>query len=485
MAGEQVDGARPTSRWHQVGVRTRITAAFALLVLVLVAGLVSVVSARSTAQSEEDGFSYGRELATRHAGEVRADFTDALTVARTLATITATAKAGGALPSRRVADDVHRDLLEQHPELLAVWTGWEPNAFDGRDVAFRNKPGHDATGRYVPYVYRDGSELKLTALADYDKPGAGDYYLLAKRSGTDRILEPYSYEVAGEQVLMTSITSPVKLQDNVLAVAGADVTLGALRDELGKLHPFERGYAALLSAKGTVVADPKTEPGKPAVAGLRELSARALKTGTTTDRVADDVNLGESAFQVAVPVAVGPADTWTLVVSMPMSEVTAAATATRNMTLAVGLATVLLATAIAWWLGGRLSRPILGLRDSLHRISAEHDLTARVDASRGDEIGDTARAVNALLVAMGSTVQTIRGRAETRWRRRPPRWSGSAPSWRPVRLRHRTARRPCRPPQSRSAATCRRLPPARRRWAPPSRRSPATSATPPASPHRR
>ncbi len=343
---------------------------------------------------------------------MKAEFTDKMALADTLATITATSKAQQALPSRRVADDMHRDLLAKHPKLLGVWTGWEPNAFDGQDAKFRNTEGHDGAGRYVPYLYRDGDDIKLSPLVDYDKPGAGDYYLLTKQTGKQKVLEPYSYEVAGKQVLITSLTAPVTVQGKVVAIPGVDVTLDSLQAQLGQLKPYERGYAALISAAGNVVADPKTEPGKPAAADLQALSKQALESGKLAERVATDANLGEEAFQVAVPVQVGAQDTWTLVVSMPTAEVTAAATHTRNMIAALGLAAILIAAAVSWLMGAQLTRPILALRNRLDRISADRDLRVGVDDARSDEIGDMARAVNGPLAAMADTVTVIRGRAD-------------------------------------------------------------------------
>ena len=43
-------------------------------------------------------------------------------------------------------------FLADNPQLLGTWIGFDLNAFDGMDGGYANTLGHDATGRFVPYV---------------------------------------------------------------------------------------------------------------------------------------------------------------------------------------------------------------------------------------------------------------------------------------------------------------------------------------------
>ncbi|GIF22073.1 hypothetical protein BJ973_002400 [Actinoplanes tereljensis] len=109
--------------------------------------------------------------------------------------------------SRKIASAELRAVLAAHTDYLGVWTGWEPNAFDGQDSSYRNKTGHDATGRFIPYWYRDGSTISLAPLTDYTVEGTGDYYLVPKNTKAEKIIEPYTYAVGGKDVLMTAANS--------------------------------------------------------------------------------------------------------------------------------------------------------------------------------------------------------------------------------------------------------------------------------------
>ncbi|WP_341643232.1 hypothetical protein [Thauera sp. SDU_THAU2] len=62
-----------------------------------------------------------------------------------LGAVLETMKADGE-PDRGRADRVLHHMLERSPDILALWTGWEPNAFDGRDADFVDAKGYDSIG---------------------------------------------------------------------------------------------------------------------------------------------------------------------------------------------------------------------------------------------------------------------------------------------------------------------------------------------------
>jgi methyl-accepting chemotaxis protein len=75
------------------------------------------------------------------------------------------------MASREVADQLIRSVLEAHPEFTGIGTVWEANAFDGKDSEYAGKPGHDASGRYIPYWNRGNGTVQVEALTDYEKEG--------------------------------------------------------------------------------------------------------------------------------------------------------------------------------------------------------------------------------------------------------------------------------------------------------------------------
>jgi methyl-accepting chemotaxis protein len=158
--------------------------------------------------------------------------------------------------SRASADALLRRALKENSELIGIWTIWEPDAFDKNDAAYVNKPGHDATGRYVPYWNRGSGDLAVEPLVNYTTPGAGDYYLIVKQSNREAVLEPYVYKVAGKDVLMTSLVVPVRdAAGAFVGAVGVDLPLHTLSDRLAPPR-LVNGYAASSRTAGSASAIP-------------------------------------------------------------------------------------------------------------------------------------------------------------------------------------------------------------------------------------
>jgi hypothetical protein len=150
-----------------------------------------------TSQSEklitELSLTNGQNIAKENANIVKAEVEEALVGARTVAeTIEGTAVQGNSM-NREEVNNILNSILGDNPNFLAVYVGFEPNAFDGKDEQYKNTAGHDASGRFVPYWNRIGGSVNLVPLVDYDKEGAGDYYLLPKKTSQEVIVEPYIY----------------------------------------------------------------------------------------------------------------------------------------------------------------------------------------------------------------------------------------------------------------------------------------------------
>ncbi|MCW2608276.1 MAG: mcp3 [Frankiales bacterium] len=383
----------------RLSVKGRIAATTVGLLAVTLGGLSTFVVSSSTGaartSAEELTGETAVNAATRMQGELARAFGTARDLERTLSGLQAT---GG---TRAQADRVERSLLEGHEDYLGVWSGWEPNAFDGRDRAAVGGAGTDATGRFLSYWYRDGAAIALSPLADYTRSGAGDYYLLPRTSGQEKVLDPYEYEVGGKSVLMTSVAVPVLRGGRAVGVAGVDIALSHLQELVGQIEVYGTGSATLVSTAGIVVAGPDAaQVGKPVGQDLAALVAEAADgTATSSD---DDL------LRVATPLVLGEQDTWTLVVDVPHSAVLADAHRLRTTILVVALLSLALAAGIAFAAARRLVRPVDALRLRLVEISeGDGDLTQRVDESADDEIGALGGAFNRFVEKVAGTVREI------------------------------------------------------------------------------
>jgi methyl-accepting chemotaxis protein len=390
-------------------VRTRIVAAMVAMLVVTCTAVVGVVVVRTSALAREQALAYGQQLAERHASEAEQALAAPMRSAQDLAS---------AFSSQRTAGAVHRDdvnnilagVLRGNPSYLGTWSGWEPNGVDAADRRFVDPKTTNNAGRFLPYWYRTDSGIDVSPLVDYDTPGAGDYYLLAKNSKAPKVVNPYLYDVGGKPTLMTSLAAPIMVRDAVVGVAGIDVALSTLQQQVGAIKPYDTGYAVLLTGSGNIVAHPDSAlVGKELDAASARSAAAASEKGKTVRLTGIDPRSNADALQLFVPVRVGEQDTWTLVVSMPTEQVLAASATLRNVILTVAVLSVLVAAGVAVWLARRITAPIDALRRRLDEIAnGDGDLTQRADDSRPDEIGRLAAAFNVFTGKMADTLRAVR-----------------------------------------------------------------------------
>jgi methyl-accepting chemotaxis protein len=391
-----------------VSVKTRLVVSIVAVLAVALAGLVTVIAVLTTNQAREDGLRYASSLATSQARAVETGITRQLGTAQSLGT-TLGQVAATRNGSRAFADALQRDLLAADPTLLGVWSAFEPNAFDGADAGHTADPTTDATGRYLSYWFRDGAAISVAPLVDYDVPGAGDYYLVPREKGAPVAIEPYSYEVAGEAVMITSLAVPVKVAGQTVGVAGVDVPLSAVAEQVGAIRPYDVGRAVLVSDGGKVVASNRpgdeagVEPQGPAAA----LAAESVGNGELVQRTVDG-----SVF-VAAPITVGAGQSWSVLVEIPESAILADAHGLRTTIIVGALVTMLLAGLATLFVARRVVAPLDALRERMEEIAdGDGDLTARVDEARKDEIGRLGAAFNRFVVKVADTVIGI-GRASS------------------------------------------------------------------------
>lgn len=332
---------------------------------------------------------------------------EAMSVARTMAQVFSSFETIPLEVRRTVLLGILRRVLEENENLLGVWACFEPDALDGRDAEFRGKEGHDDTGRFIPYFYREGGAIHFEPLRDYETPGAGDYYLLARESGNEMLLEPYEYEIAGKKVLLTTCSVPIKKDGKVVGVAGVNIALDFLQKQFGSVRIFQSGFVRLVSAGGIVVTHPKEDRIGKMWGEVKDGSApkilERMRKGEIYTGVEYSEALKEYTFKSFVPFFVGKSkDPWIASTVVPQHEVFAQADARFRQALIVLIVGVVGVALLVFFVAGFLSRPLQALARTAREI-AQGNLRAEVPEFRGrDE-------VVVLQEAFWTMVGTLRG----------------------------------------------------------------------------
>ena len=361
------------------------------------AGGTAFLTQRIDAAFEEQTAKIQSETLSNEAREVRAQLAAAAETAESLAVATAALRASG-IQDRAAYDAVVHDLLRANPHLLATWTGWEPDALDGRDKDFAGTASSDATGRFLPYWNRGTGEIKREVLTGYDTEADGAYYLLPKRLNRPVAIEPYIYPVAGQKLTIMSFGAPITVDGTYRGTAGIDLDLGSLNAALNVVKPFGTGYLAVVSASGISVAHPTGEiAGKP----LRTVDASAADAAQAAIAAGSHVVVNAAGPDGALwrymsePIqAGGTQDRWAVVAAVPVRTLTAAADQARTMLIGISLLCVLIGCAV---LVGVLHRmvgtPIRALGAAIGDMAGGNYEASVPEARRSDEVGIVGQAV--------------------------------------------------------------------------------------------
>ncbi len=399
-------------------LREKITAIVLAVVLVVFGSVVGVITAVNRRESMMEARQVALIRSRELANEVRLQFERPLDVARSLAGVLEGLGAAGSL-DRALVNGMLAQVLRRNPDFFGVWTCWEPGAFDGRDGDFVGAKGHDGTGRFIPYWYRDGDEVALEALVGYDVPGEGDYYLRAMESGRETVLDPFEYEVGGRKVAMTTLAVPVEIGGRRVGAVGVDIALEVLQEMTTKMRFYETGFGRLLSHGGIVASHPSRDrigdvAGEIQGAGGDEV-LRRIRRGESWFEESWSVALKQTTFKAFAPVEIGRTGTpWSFGVVALDEEVLAASNRLFVLPLAltgVGLAVVI---AAVWLVAGRIVRPLRAVAAMAER-AREGDLTVTRDdfaLRSSDELGIMADALAAMIGSQADTVFQIRHAAE-------------------------------------------------------------------------
>lgn len=163
------------------------------------------------------------------------------------------------MQSRERAHFELREILKNDDSYLAIWSAWEPNAFDGKDAEYANKPNHEQSGRFYPWWIRKGSEITYKTLLNSETPELGDWYFKPMKSGQSMLVEPYSDTIDGKTVIMTSAVYTAHLGNEPKGVVGIDLSLDHVKEFVTNLKPFKESEAYLVTDTNTIVSGPHPE----------------------------------------------------------------------------------------------------------------------------------------------------------------------------------------------------------------------------------
>lgn len=372
-------------------LRFKLSVPVAILALLILGAMTLITSVQSFRSAEEDAQSVSLYAARAYSEQAKKELEAPLGLARTYAHVVSGKLAMGVRSREHIMGEL-KSLLANNPELIGTWTGWEPNAFDNDDARWVGKPGHDQSGRFVPYWSFDNSKPSLSPLVGYEKQGEGDFYLVPKARLKETLVEPYSYLVAGAQTLMTSAVVPVIVDGNFRGVVGVDLGLTRIQSIVSKIKPFATSEAYLVSNAGNWVSHPSSALiTKAARFPFRSAEVlAAIKAGNEFTAIDKDPQSSTEYLYTVVPLKVGNTDQpWGMVIRTPTETILASANSLVWTQVLISVAGIFILIAAVFFIAHLIGKKLIHFSSNLQTSTAEVSSAIHLLTDAGHQLSKT------------------------------------------------------------------------------------------------
>ena len=320
---------------------------------------------------------------------------------------------------RALLNIILEGAVRDNPEIIGVWSVWEPNALEGNDRKFLGAPGTNKDGRFAPYWYWEKGEVQQEILDDYD---TGDYYKLVKNSGTTMIYEPYIDRVDQNSVFMTTLASPVKSEDGkFVGAVGVDINM----DGIQKICQSNMGtkfkgstLTAVFTNSGIIAGHFETErlgknmrdTEKDMAGSHLDALMKAIQEGREFSFTVNNPVLKTDINISTVPIKIASSRApWSYAVGIANNVIMAPVYDMVRITAYISLAILAVVILAALFLSRSISRPIINVANTLRDISeGEGDLTRTIPEKGNDEISSLSRYFNATLEKIKKLIINIK-----------------------------------------------------------------------------
>jgi methyl-accepting chemotaxis protein len=394
----------------RIGIRLIVVlSAVAILSL---GSIILFVQSRISNLARNDAIAISGSVAGEFGTSAANELNRAMYIAMTMAKSTEGLLSGGVGSfTRSQADGLLIEVLEQYPDLLGTYFLFEPDKFDGNDAEFVNTEGHDESGRYIPYMSRDGNKITLSALVDYEDTVAGAYYQNTKRTNTPHILEPYLYEIGGVDVLLTSLVVPIQdPSGNFIGIAGCDIAISDLDKMIKAQKPYkETGFLSVFFDTGMVIAG----GGEDSVLGINLKDIEGINTNFINGVIGEEVDsFLQEDFIISghhFPIY-GTDYTICLTVNIPTSVIYEESRSAITIILVISIAALIAIVLTVIIISRKISKQ-LNLGVIFSKELAKGNLTSTINIDQKDEVGILAETLREMKDRLREVVTEVKNSA--------------------------------------------------------------------------
>jgi len=339
---------------------------------------VAVMAWNSARQVEAEIMTLATEKASSIAKGAENQITEAVSAG---ATLTATLSGLAIKRNTQRADVI--EMIKAVPAAFPnVFGAWMCDLVDrpAGDL-FKGSEGANEAGQFSPYWTKSQSgELSFST---FKIDPTASWYAAPLKAQTGTISEPYQ---SVQKKLLTSVTVPLRLDGEIVGLAGVDIQLDDLATSFSQIRPFEGGRVMLVSNAGNWLVPPDADSLMKPYAGIGEAEVKAALSDGKMRTIS---GFDDGSVRIVYPFsASGMNTTWAAIVDVPRAVFVDPIYDNAIMTFAGGLL-VLVVALVAILLSTRyvVRRPLVHTLSSVNAlIDRRYDVTIG-DTNRKDEIG--------------------------------------------------------------------------------------------------
>ncbi|XOV78125.1 MAG: methyl-accepting chemotaxis protein [Aestuariibacter sp.] len=323
--------------------------------------------------------------------------------------------------SRDDTSDYVRHMLASNSNLLGAYITWEKNRIDSDTNYTAENISHSTSdGQFAPYWTRaangtlDVRPASMASAYNGTTPNArgvrgGEWYLCSAENLKSCVSDPAVWDVQGKPTLMTSITSPIVWQNNLVGLAGVDLSMSFIQQLIEKVNKNiyqGAGRLKLISYHGYIIADTRA----PQAVGeeLDNTEWQTLKSHIQAGQ--EQLSHSDTAIELLLPLKFKQVEKpWSVVLTIPtevaLQQVEQLNTHLKNdfsvsLTgqLISGLVVGLLGFAMVFIVSKQIASPVRRASQLVSELSqSEGDLTKRIRVKTDNEIGQMSTHLNSFL----------------------------------------------------------------------------------------
>lgn len=234
-------------------------------------------------------------------------------------------------------------------------------------------------------------------------------YWSSKSSNSEKVLDPYVFQLEGKDYLATTVSVPVRRNGTFQGLGGIDLELGKFQKIIDQTKPFSNTIVSLMSNNGTIIAHTNTDFVKKS---FRETSPEEDIENQVSDKIKKGKGTtyytnerGEKRLVIFTPIQVGNTPTpWSIELSIPVNVIMSEARSSLLSVLIVSFLGIIVLGGVIWLIARSITEPIQRTTDLLQNLAqGDIDKTKKVFVTSGDEIEAVAKSVSKVIDGLNVT----------------------------------------------------------------------------------